>query len=276
MSNLLRKRCQKILKRSDHVMKKCAPSFKDPWVWSPLLIFAVLICIIHLTGFNTQLFLFFNKTHTITGDRFLAILTLFGDGLVAAVLLFPFLKKRPDIIWSVLIASVIYMIILHSLKRILDLPRPAGVLENDTFHIIGRRLTKHAFPSGHTTTIVTLMGVIAFTVRKNVIYIFGLLFGLIVGFSRIAVGVHWPMDVCGGVILGWLSAWLGVVIAKKTKWGYSRPVQIIFCIILLVCTIDLLFWYNTHYPLAEPAKWAIGLVCLVWGSIEFYKVVFKK
>jgi len=52
----------------------------------------------------------------------------------------------------VLIASFSYMIILHSLKRIMDVPRPLGVLSPDSFHIIGWRLTKHAFPSGHTTT----------------------------------------------------------------------------------------------------------------------------
>ena len=253
-------------------MKKCAPSFRDTWVWSPLLVFAILICVIHLTGLNVQLFLFFNKAHDLTGDRFWAIITLFGDGLVAAVLLFPFLKKRPDIIWSVLIASLLYMIILHSLKRIMDVSRPAGVLSADTFHMIGRRLTKHAFPSGHTTTIFTLMGVIAFTIRKNPIYIWGLIFALLVGFSRIVVGVHWPVDVLGGAFLGWFCAWLGVTLADKSRWGFSRTAQIIYGIILLICTIDLLFLYDTHYAIADPAKWIIGGICLVWGMIEFYKV----
>ena len=257
-------------------MKKCAPSFKETWVWSPLLIFAILICVIHLTGLNAQLFLFLNKAHNLTGDRLWAIVTLFGDGLVATVLLFPFLKKRPDIIWSVLIASLLYMIILHSLKRIMDVSRPAGVLDSDTFHIIGRRLTKHAFPSGHTTTIFTLMGVIAFSIRKNSVYIWGFIFALLVGFSRIAVGAHWPADVLGGAFLGWFCAWLGITIADKSHWGFSRASQIIYGIILLVCTVDLLFLYNTHYVLANPAKWIIGGVCFVWGIIEYYKVLFRK
>jgi len=256
-------------------MKKYAPSFKDPWVWSPLLVFAILICVIHLTGLNMQLFLFFNNAHTITGDRFWAFVTLFGDGLVAAVLLFPFLKKRPDIIWSVLIASFFYMIILHSLKRIMEVPRPAGVLGSDTFYIIGKRFTRHAFPSGHTTTIFTLMGVIAFTFRKNSLYIIGLIFALLVGFSRLAVGAHWPVDVLGGAILGWFCAWLGVSIADKSQWGFSRTSQIVYGIILLICTVDLLFLYNTHYALADPAKWIIGIACLVWGVIGFYKVIFQ-
>jgi len=256
-------------------MKKYAPSFKDPWVWSPLLVFAILICVIHLTGLNMQLFLFFNNAHTITGDRFWAFVTLFGDGLVAAVLLFPFLKKRSDIIWSVLIASFFYMIILHSLKRIMEVPRPAGVLGSDTFYIIGKRFTRHAFPSGHTTTIFTLMGVIAFTFRKNSLYIIGLIFALLVGFSRLAVGAHWPVDVLGGAILGWFCAWLGVSIADKSQWGFSRTSQIVYGIILLICTVDLLFLYNTHYALADPAKWIIGIACLVWGVIGFYKVIFQ-
>jgi len=257
-------------------MKKCAPSFKDTWVWSPILIFAILICVIHLTGLNAQLFLFFNKAHDLTGDRLWAIVTLFGDGLVAAVLLFPFLKKKPDIIWSVLIASFSYMIILHSLKRIMDVPRPLGVLSPDSFHIIGWRLTKHAFPSGHTTTIFTLMGVIAFSFREKSIYIWSFIFALLVGISRIAVGAHWPIDVLGGAILGWLCAWIGVSIADRSQWGFSRVAQIIYGIILLICVIDLLFFYNAHYALADPAKWVVCGVCLVWGMIGFYRIIFKK
>jgi len=256
-------------------MKKCAPSFKDPWVWSPMLVFAILLIVIQFTGMNMQLFLFFNKWHTITGDRFWAIITLFGDGLVAAVLLFPFLKKRPDIIWSVLIASLFYMIILHSLKRIMDVPRPAGVLSPDTMYIIGKRFTRYAFPSGHTTTIFTLMGVIAFSFKKNTIYILSIIFAILVGLSRVAVGAHWPADVLGGAILGWLCAWVGVSLAGRLQWGFSRTAQIIYGIILLVCMIDLLFLYNTHYALADPAKWIIGTISLVWGMVEFYKVVLK-
>jgi len=276
MSNLSRKRCQKIFNIPNRVMKKCAPSFKDPWVWSPMLVFAILLIVIQFTGMNMQLFLFFNKWHTITGDRFWAIITLFGDGLVAAVLLFPFLKKRPDIIWSVLIASLFYMIILHSLKRIMDVPRPAGVLSPDTMYIIGKRFTRYAFPSGHTTTIFTLMGVIAFSFKKNTIYILSIIFAILVGLSRVAVGAHWPADVLGGAILGWLCAWVGVSLAGRLQWGFSRTAQIIYGIILLVCMIDLLFLYNTHYALADPAKWIIGTISLVWGMVEFYKVVLKK
>ncbi len=257
-------------------MKKCAPSFKDPWVWSPLFLFVIFLAVIHLTGINTQLFMIFNKAHTFSGDRFWAIFTLFGDGLFAAVLLFPFLKKRPDIIWSVLIASIVYMIILHTTKRIMDIPRPPGVLTPETFHIIGRRLTRHAFPSGHTTTIFTLMGVIAFSFRKNSIYILSIIFAFLVGISRIAVGAHWPADVLGGAILGWFSAWVGVSLADKTRWGYSRTSQIIYGIVLLICTVDLLFLYNTHYPLADPAKLILGFVCLIFGMIELYKILFKK
>ncbi len=257
-------------------MRKTAPPFQDPWVWMPLVVFMILIVIILVTGINIQMFQFFNKAYAITGDRFWAIMTLFGDGLVACVLLFPFLRKRPDIIWSVIIASMVYLIFLHSLKRILNVPRPAGVLANDSVHIIGRKLTKYAFPSGHTTTIFTLIGVIAFSFRKNFLYIIGFIFALLVGFSRIAVGAHWPLDVCGGIILGWFSAWCGVIIAERSKWGYSRVAQIVYEVILFVCSINLLLFYDTHYLLAEPAKCVIGTVCLVWGSIEFTRVIFRK
>jgi len=120
------------------------------------------------------------------------------------------------------------------------------------------------------------MGVIAFSFRKNSIYIWSIIFAFLVGISRIAVGAHWPLDVIGGAMLGWFCAWVGVSLADRSRWGYSRTSQIIYGIVLLICTVDLLFFYNTHYALAEPAKWGVGVICLAWGAIGLYHVVFNK
>lgn len=69
-------------------------------------------------------------------------------------------------------------------------------------------LIKHtpdaAFPSGHTTIMMTIAWSFVFYKSK-----FGpliLLLALWVGFARIFVGVHYPFDIVGGIITGLIGA----------------------------------------------------------------------
>ncbi len=62
----------------------------------------------------------------------------------------------------------------------------------------------NSFPSGHMTFYFALAAVLFFANRK-----WGLWFGaatLLVGIARIFVGVHWPADILGGIIIGIASA----------------------------------------------------------------------
>ena len=81
-----------------------------------------------------------------------------------------------------------------------DLPRP---FQLDLGHkLIGHGLSS-SFPSQHTLTIA----VIAFTYLMagyRAIGIVGLLVGVIVGLARVYVGVHFPFDVIGSFVIGFL------------------------------------------------------------------------
>lgn len=65
--------------------------------------------------------------------------------------------------------------------------------------------TGYAFPSGHTTTAAAIAFAIFFT-NKKAGYVF-IFFALLIGMTRIAAGVHFPIDILGGFILGAMVAY---------------------------------------------------------------------
>jgi len=61
----------------------------------------------------------------------------------------------------------------------------------------------HAFPSSHTVIFITL-ALVMFSYKRSVGWWF-LLGGFLIGFTRIFVGVHWPLDVAAGIAVAFVS-----------------------------------------------------------------------
>jgi len=74
----------------------------------------------------------------------------------------------------------------------------------------GRGVTGRSFPSGHAANnmaAVTVM--ILFYRRRGVLY---LPVALLICYSRIYTGAHWPIDVLAGMLLGILGGWLATLV----------------------------------------------------------------
>ena len=101
-----------------------------------------------------------------------------------------------------LFTSVLFAVLgMGILKAIVRAPRPFQVLES----IGGKRLetaTGYSFPSGHTTTGSAFYTALALTFKKRSVSIFCAVMMVLVGLSRLYLGVHWPIDVFAGLLLG--------------------------------------------------------------------------
>lgn len=223
-------------------------NWHDPWVWGVPGGAMTLMLVVYWGDWNQTTFLFLNGLSRFTGDALWSHLTLLGDTLIALCIAMLWLKSRADIVWSMVLAALLATLFVHSIKPLVDLPRPPAVLPPESLHLIGQMLRHHAFPSGHTTTIFTLVGVLALQNRRNLLNFSLLLLAGLVGISRCVVGVHWTLDVLAGMAGGWTAAWLGVLWARRWTWGKYHPQWL--WVVLSLCIIDL--WIQ---PLNYPDTW---------------------
>jgi membrane-associated phospholipid phosphatase len=145
-------------------------------------------------------------------------LTTLGDGRVQLALMLPFCLRYPRVFWALVVGALLAGAMSRGLKIWFDLPRPAAVLDASQITIIGARLTAHSFPSGHTVSafsfVVAWLALLGWRRAWPIIVIAAL-----AGFSRIAVGAHWPVDVLAGALIGLAGGWLPA--ASAGAWGYA-------------------------------------------------------
>jgi membrane-associated phospholipid phosphatase len=240
------------------------PSFNSqPYFWlTPALAIFILWPLAN-TANNHALFLTLNGLASLMSDRFWSSATVLGDSLVALCLALPFLRRRPDLVVAALVASVPATLISHGLKDAFDMARPFAVL-GDAVHVIGPHLTAGSFPSGHTTTAFVLASILAAGLRSYGMALGVLILALLVGMARIAVGAHWPLDIAGGILCGWVSALIGLYLTQRYINPGNLALRESIRLFLIACAAYLFFHYDSGYPLARPFEQALSLGVLVY------------
>jgi len=77
---------------------------------------------------------------------------------------------------------------------------------------VGRKFSDGSFPSSHMATTAAMFFVLVSFYPS--MFIVAVIFSVIMAFSRIHNGMHYPIDVIVGTILGMLYGWVAILIVK--------------------------------------------------------------
>lgn len=172
------------------------------------IIIAVLIGLVCFV-FDTALVIYIQNLHTpILNELFIFLSEIYVVGGATCILsLFLLRKKLQKNIIPLWVSAGLSYAIIHLIKSIVLRPRPFITLGFEPL----MRATSYSFPSGHAGFV---FAVIPFLPRWQIWTIFAIL----VAFSRVFVGVHYPSDVIFGAIIGYS---VGLIV--KWRWKKWSP-----------------------------------------------------
>jgi len=160
---------------------------------------------------DTALFLLINRGfHHPILDSAMVFITDWSYLLLIALLIPLFVSDRRRGLFLFLTAALGFFAadgIGGLLKHIIERPRPCQVLPEA--RLVVSCLHSFSFPSGHAATSFAAASLIGFYYRNAAVPAF--IIAVLVAFSRVYVGVHYPSDVLGGAVLG--GAVAGLIIS---------------------------------------------------------------
>ncbi|HAI84690.1 MAG TPA: hypothetical protein DCL43_13580 [Chitinophagaceae bacterium] len=169
-----------------------------------------------------QLFLYLNANLGIGVDYFLGIFTNAGDGamwvVVLLLLLYHFKKKH---FFPLVLTTFLTSTVLVQFCKYVILPNEArpysAIADKSLIHTVSfiKPHEINSFPSGHTTTAFCIYLLLALLMRQSWWLWVGLLYALLVGYSRIYVAQHFPLDVAAGMLVSVISIWVGFYVQAR-------------------------------------------------------------
>ena len=189
-----------------------------------------------ITRFDIEIFRLINSSWTAPFlDSFMVYVTskmnFLGVIIIAAVLIW-IMGKRQDRLGLIILVVVVLLsdFASNTFKHIFERIRPCNALEGVSL-LVGCG-GSFSMPSGHATNIFAAMGFLSARYRRFwPAFIF---IAVIVAYSRVYVGVHFPSDVIAGAFLGgsialvffsaergWLRAKLVAVLEARRKRAES-------------------------------------------------------
>ena len=180
----------------------------------------------------------------------------------AATLIILWIWKRRLYILPLLISIVGSEIFTSAGKFIFHRSRPAMSIYNES---------SFSFPSGHATIAVAVYGFVSYILIRNIrewkmkinIFFTGSFIIILIGFSRLYLGVHYLSDVWGGYLVG--AIWLIIGISISEYFLYKKPrvdftanrtkkILLSFAIVFFSIFLYIIFAVNYQVPILSVSQ----------------------
>ena len=176
-----------------------------------------------LNTLDTNVFLAINGLHNSFFDVFMWLTSeKFVWFPLYAALIFIFIKNYgKNAVW-IIIALILSIVVADQiasgiLKNTVERFRPSHEWSIDGLvHLInGDRSGLYGFASSHAANSFAIAVFSALVFRNKIFTLAAIIWATTISYSRIYVGVHYPLDILGGMIIGICSAMFFYVLIKK-------------------------------------------------------------
>jgi membrane-associated phospholipid phosphatase len=173
----------------------------------PYLIFSLSLLILLIIYGNTFLFLIVNENHSKLQDILFLNITILGNGIFALLLILGLLRVSFRDAITFLVITILITIMVNILKKHIfpEFVRPVKYFGTTTLlHLVSgyRPPTLRSFPSGHAATIFSVCLYLSFYFKSGVVKLLLFFIAFLVGYSRIYLSAHFPIDVITGAFVG--------------------------------------------------------------------------
>ena len=178
---------------------------------------------------DRALFLFFNGLHSPVWDQIMYWVSGKYSWLPLYILIAGYLVYRFR--WKSIIIILLVVVLItmsdwtsvHLFKNVFQRPRPCHNPDiSHLVHLVNNHCGgKYGFVSSHAANVFAVVGYTVPIIRNRYYTIGIILWAILVSYSRIYLGVHYPGDVLGGAVLG-------VLVGFFVYWIYLLLVKYVY------------------------------------------------
>jgi len=141
---------------------------------------------------------------------FLKIVSFFGRETLWFILMtyYLFIWYDPYLLAHISITFLIGIVLIAPIKKLFERSRPFETLED--LNVLEREPTSRSFPSWHAYNITSQGLLFGYLLNSLILTVLFLILAIIVAFSRIQLGVHYPTDVIAGFFIGIIGFFLSI------------------------------------------------------------------
>jgi len=183
-----------------------------------------------LLSLDVELFIFLNSLGSVTYDGMWLFITKQSNWIPLFLLLLYVIYKKLGAKQTLYLLLVVALLVTFTdqmtnlFKNGFQRLRPCNNTEINSFIRVVQVRNSFSFFSGHAANSIAVATLIYFTLRSYFKF-FSLLFlwPLVFAYSRIYLGLHYPIDIMTGYLFGFVSGFLMFKVYKIAQQRYFPP-----------------------------------------------------